>query len=222
MYPDDRVLVAVMNNPADWQLVQDERWYRIPTKKAPSEVPHIDWLAFYFTARFNSDRHAIHYYAAVEGHELVARRDLFPDEANHPRADQWYYKLYLGPLRHKLPPIVSHKWRRITFISTTGDRFEAAVEINDLFDRESPLGRLYVSLKEEGFSVEQFWTMQEGRHVYMVDLALNTPQGWLPINLTSQLAGSGNILQLSDSMTIVECQAKIRERIDYINRSQPQ
>jgi hypothetical protein len=52
MYPDDRVLVAVMNNPADWQLVQSEGWYRIPTKKAPSEVPHLDWFAFYFTSDF--------------------------------------------------------------------------------------------------------------------------------------------------------------------------
>ena len=30
MYPDDRVLVAIMNNLDDWQRVQDEHWYRIP------------------------------------------------------------------------------------------------------------------------------------------------------------------------------------------------
>jgi hypothetical protein len=44
--------------------------------------------------------------------------------------------------------------------------FLEALEINDLFDRESPLGRLYVSLKEEGFAVEQFWTIREGRSAY--------------------------------------------------------
>ena len=36
MYPDDQVLVAIMNNRADWERVQGEGWYRIPAKKAPS------------------------------------------------------------------------------------------------------------------------------------------------------------------------------------------
>ena len=29
IYPDDRVLVAIMNNQKDWQRVLDEGWYRI-------------------------------------------------------------------------------------------------------------------------------------------------------------------------------------------------
>jgi hypothetical protein len=71
-------------------------------------------LAFYFTKTFGENRWAIHYYAPIEGHELVTRRDLIPSEPDHPRAGQWYYKLQLGPLEHKLPPIVSHRWRRVT------------------------------------------------------------------------------------------------------------
>jgi hypothetical protein len=47
IYPDDRVLVAVINNLEDWQRVQDEQWYRIPTKHAPEPVPNIDILAFF-------------------------------------------------------------------------------------------------------------------------------------------------------------------------------
>ncbi|MFQ5577989.1 MAG: hypothetical protein ACE5G8_13480, partial [Anaerolineae bacterium] len=122
IYPDDRVLVAVMNNPRDWDIVQAEGWYRIPVKRAPDPVPNIDLIAWYFTKAFGSDRWAVHYYARLQGHELVTRADLLPAEANHPRAGQWYFKLLLDPPRHKLPPIVSHKWRRITFIATTGDR----------------------------------------------------------------------------------------------------
>ena len=148
MYPEDRILVAIMNNPRDWEVAQTEGWYRIPVKKAPPDIPNIDYLAFYFTAKFGSDKWAIHYYAPVEGHELLTRAQLFPRQPNHPRAGNWYYKLMLGPLRHKLPPIVSTKWKRITFILTTGDRFERALEINDLFQRESSSGRQYVTLKE--------------------------------------------------------------------------
>ncbi len=148
IYPDDRVLVAVMNNLEDWQRVQDERWYRIPVKRAPEPVPNIDWIAFYQTKVFGEDKWALHYDARVEGHELATRRDLIPAEANHKRAKQWYYKLVLGPLCHKLPPIVAGKWRRITFIFTTGDRFEAATEIGELLKDESAAGYPFVTLKE--------------------------------------------------------------------------
>jgi hypothetical protein len=36
------------------------------------------------------------YYAPIQGHELVTRRDLIPSEPDHPHAGQWYYKLQLG------------------------------------------------------------------------------------------------------------------------------
>jgi hypothetical protein len=148
MHQDDRVLVAVINNPRDWELVQAERWYRLPVKHAPPGTPDLDWLAFYFTRAFEEDRWAIHYYAAVEGHELVARRDVIPAEPNHPRACQWYYKVQLGPLQHKIPPIVSPRWHRVTFIVTTGDRFMHAGEIEDLFVQQGPAGQPYVTLRE--------------------------------------------------------------------------
>lgn len=185
IYPDDRVLVAVINNLEDWQRVQDEHWYRLPTKHAPEPVPNIDILAFYFTRAFGADKWAVHYYAHVEGHELLTRRDLLPAEPDHKRAGQWYYKFELGPLRHKVPPIISYNWRRITFIATTGDRFEAAEDINDLFEDESPAGRLYVTLREDGFHPERDWPMREAGVTYQVDLAV--PAGkktWLPIVFT--------------------------------------
>lgn len=104
IYPDDRVLVAIMNNAQDWQRVQTEGWYRLPAKHAPEGTPHFDWLAFYFTRAFGSDKWAIHYYARIEGHELLPRRDLLPAEPDHKRAGDWYYKLQIGPIQHKLPP----------------------------------------------------------------------------------------------------------------------
>jgi hypothetical protein len=149
IYPDDRILVAVMNNPEDWQRVQAEGWYRLPVKHAPEGAPNFDYLAFYFTGAFGSDKWAIHYYARIEGHELVTRRDLIPAEPEHKRAGDWYYKLQLGPIQHKLPPIVADTWRRITFIVTTGDRFETAQEIKDLYADQSPTGYPFVTLKEQ-------------------------------------------------------------------------
>ena len=130
MYADDRVLVAILNSQRDWARVQDEGWYRIPLSHAPESTTEAAVLAFYFTKAFEDDKWAIHYYAPIQGHELACRRDLIPSEPDHPRAGQWYYKLQLGPLQHKLPPIVSARWRRIAFIVTSGDRFMHAAEIN--------------------------------------------------------------------------------------------
>jgi hypothetical protein len=158
IYPDDRILVAVMNNPTDWQRVQSEGWYRLPARHAPEGTPHFDWLAFYFTSAFGSDKWAIHYYAHVEGHELLTRRDLIPSEPHHQRAGEWYYKLVLGPLQHKLPPIVADAWRRITFIVTTGDRFETAQEIKDLYADQSAAGLPFVTLREDAAEFnDDYW-----------------------------------------------------------------
>lgn len=215
IFPDDRILVAVMNNKKDWQRVQDEGWYRLPVKHAPAGTPHFDYLAFYFTSVFGSDKWAIHYYARVEGHELVTRRDLIPAEPEHKRAGDWYFKLQLGPLQHKLPPIVADAWRRITFLVTTGDRFETAEEINDLFETKSPAGRLYVTLKEAGFHPERDWPLKESGVTYQVDLAL--PLGehkWLPIVIApADTPTPANTLHFTPDTDPAECTVIIRQKL---------
>ena len=56
-----------------------------------------------------------------------------------------------------------------------------AHEINDLFEQESPVGQLYVRLKELGITVEREWWIDEEGTAYEVDLALPTGDGWLPV-----------------------------------------
>jgi hypothetical protein len=144
-----------MTRPEDFQLVRDQGWYRVPEKKAPRGV-FFEYVAFYFTGAFGEQGHAVHYYARRLGHELVTRRELLPDEPDHPRAGERYYKLQLGPLEKREPPIVSHRWRRISFILTTWDRFQAAEEINDLFaEGDEFVDRQYHALREEGLPPEQ-------------------------------------------------------------------
>jgi hypothetical protein len=213
MHPDDRVLVAIMNSQHDWTLVQDEGWYRLPTKHAPPDAPYFEWLAFYFTKVFKDDKWAIHYYAPIEGHELVTRRDLIPSEPDHPRAGQWYYKLQLGPLEYKLPPVVANRWRRVTFIVTSGDRFMEAFEINDLFEQESPAGRLYVKLRELGIPVEREWLVSQEGIRYVVDLALPIKHGWLPVSFGERPGPAGGLRFAAEEgpdACLREIQARLR------------
>jgi hypothetical protein len=154
----------------------------------------------------------LRYYAPIEGHELVTRRDLIPSEPDHPRAGQWYYKLQLGPLEHKLPPIVSHRWRSITFILTTGDRFMNALKINDLFEQESPAGRLYVRLKELGITVEREWWIDEEGIAYVVDLALPIEGGWLPVTFGDR-PGPASGLRFAAEAESEACMREVQARL---------
>jgi hypothetical protein len=99
----------------------------------------------------------------------------------------------LNPLAHKLPPIVANRWRRVTFIVTSGDRFLQAHEINDLFKQESPVGQLFVRLKELGIPVEREWWIDEEGTAYMVDLALPVGDGWLPVTFGDQPGPAGGL-----------------------------
>ncbi|MGQ9813736.1 MAG: hypothetical protein ACUVR3_01055 [Candidatus Roseilinea sp.] len=145
--PDDRILVCVMNTPRDLEIARWDHWYRIPVKHAPADYL-ADILAFYLTSAFGDEKWAIHEYARVRGHELVRRVDLFPDQPDHPRANDLYYKMQLGPLQRLSRPIPSLKWRRITFLQTTGDRFLNALDVSELVESNTR-GARFVTLMDQ-------------------------------------------------------------------------
>jgi hypothetical protein len=137
----DRVLVVVVNNQRDWEIARQRGWYRIPVKRAPRRVG-ADYLAFYFTGAFpEGQRHRVLYYAPIRAYRLATRAALLPDEADHPRAQDSYFKIEIGPLERLADPIVSRKFRRVTFISTRLDLLLNAIEINDLGEKEQRLYR---------------------------------------------------------------------------------
>lgn len=187
-HSSDRVLVAIMNSRRDFEIARDEGWYRIPCKHAPLSTTEAAALAFYFTKTFGDERWSIRWYGPVRGHELVRRRDLLPDQPDHPRADEPYYKLQLGPLVQLEFPIYSLRWRRVTFIETSWDRFTAAEEINDLY--ASGADGLFVTLKDEGFWPERELEVCEGGVEYVVDLAIPCREGTVAIAVTDRPAPS--------------------------------
>ena len=147
MNATDLVLVAVMNSKRDLEIARVLGWYRIPLASAPKTV-NVDYLAFYQTAKFGEQKWAIHYVAPVRGHELATRAELLRTEADHPRAAEEYYKIQIGPLERLPAPIPSRKWRRLTFVYTTGERLMAASEINGLIVQDSERELLWAALRE--------------------------------------------------------------------------
>ncbi len=202
----DRVLVGLLREPGDFQLARDQGWYRIPARHAPESIADAAVLAFYFTAAFGDEKWAIHWYAEVRGHELVYRRDLLPEQPHHPHADEQYYKLQLGPLLRREPPIPSLRWRRITFIASTWDRFTAAEEINDLYI--SGADGLYVTLKESGFFPEREFFIREDEQEYVADLAIPCREGVVAVVLDDRPAPAGALRQ-ADTATIIAAVAQL-------------
>ncbi len=182
MYPEDRVLITYLPEPADFALIRDQGWYRIPQKHAPKGL-HAEYYAFYFGRNFGDRKWAIHYFARQKGFELVRRMDILPDEADHPRARKLYYRVALGPLQALENPIVSLRWRRITFLHTTWDRFQDAREINDLMlDGGEYVDRLYATLKERGIPAKREYEVKEPDQNYLVPLAVLCRDGRIELD----------------------------------------
>jgi hypothetical protein len=142
------ILVAIVPTPRDLEIARVFGWYRIPFRFAP-KIVQVDYLAFYQPSAFTGiGKNTIETFAQVRGVELTTRKEIIRDEPDHPRAEEEYYKIQLGPLNRINNPIRAGKWKRITFLYTTGDRFSKAKTINDLVVKSEERKILWRSLRE--------------------------------------------------------------------------
>ena len=156
IYPEDLILVAVMKDLRDLEIARVLGWYRIPVQTSPKTI-RVDWIAFFLTSAFGEERWSVRYIAKVLGHELLARGELLRKERDHPRADEPYIKILLGPLLSLPRPIPATKWRRFTFLYTTGERLTQAHDVRDLrVPPSAARDRLWKLLRERSAGDDEF------------------------------------------------------------------
>jgi hypothetical protein len=178
--PTDLILVCLLPSPRDLEIARLLGWYRIPLRTAPKVVA-VDYLAFYQTSAFGARGGRIEYIAEVHGHELTTRLELLKSEPNHPRAREEYYKIQLGGLEKLKEPIVAGKWKRLTFLYTTGEYLLKAKTLNDLVVDGDEREVLWRSLRERA----------ENEQLYKTDL----PAADVPAEVLVALLGiKGNEL----------------------------
>jgi hypothetical protein len=153
--PTSLILVAVMNDPRDLEIARLLGWYRVPLRSAPKVIA-VDYLAFYQTAAFGEEKWQVEYLAAVRGYELTTRAELLRDEPDHPAANLEYFKIQIGPLLHLPHPVLADRWRRITFLYTTGDRLMQAATINDLIVESEERRLLWQALRERAAGAQSY------------------------------------------------------------------
>jgi hypothetical protein len=151
------VLVCLMPSTHDLEIARLLGWYRIPFRTAPKVVA-VDFLAFYQPGSFGEAAGHIEWIAPVRGHELTTRAELLRDEPGHPRAREEYFKIQLGPLEQLPHPVVAEKWKRLTFLYTTGEYLLKAHTLNDLVVQSDQRQLLWSSLRERAERSQSYKT----------------------------------------------------------------
>jgi hypothetical protein len=163
MLPEDSVLVGVINRRRDLVYARDQHWYRIPQDRIPRGITAA-YIAFFLSRSFGERNGAIHFFAENHGLELHYRRDLLPNEPDHPRAESTYYRVALGDVQPKLPPVVNNTKRTISFIYTTWDRFVHASTIAELYsENDYYVDRLFYALHQyaKPYNVTRTWEAEQ-------------------------------------------------------------
>ncbi|HMZ06990.1 MAG TPA: hypothetical protein PK078_05170 [Anaerolineales bacterium] len=155
--PTDLILVCLLPTPRDLEIARLLGWYRIPLRTAPKVVV-VDYLAFYQPAAFGDHSGQIEFIAQVKGHELTTRGELLRDEKDHPRANEEYYKIQLGGLEKLPEPIRTDKWKRLTFLYSTGEYLLQAKTLNDLVVEGEERAVLWKSLRERAENEQLYKT----------------------------------------------------------------
>ena len=174
LQPTSLILVCLLPSPRDLEIARLLGWYRIPLRNAPKVVA-VDYLAFYQPSAFGERGGQIEFISEVRGHELTTRGELLKDEADHPRAKEEYYKIQIGGLEKLKETIVADKWKRITFLYTTGEYLLKAKTLNDLVVDGDERQLLWCSLRERA----------ENEQLYKTDL----PQVDIPPEVLIALLG---------------------------------
>lgn len=155
--PTSLILVCLLPTPRDLEIARLLGWYRIPLRTAPKVVA-VDYLAFYQPSTFGDHSGQIEFVAQVKGHELTTRGELLKDEADHPRANEEYFKIQLGGLEKLKEPIHSDKWKRLTFLYTTGEYLLNAKLLNDLVVQNEEREILWRTLRERAENEQLYKT----------------------------------------------------------------
>ena len=211
-----RVLVAVIRRKKDLGILLNERWYRVPVSKLPCR--RFNWIAFYQTSALGNEGKLVKYYARVKRRPKYLRRDLLPDEMNHPKADARYYKFHLSKIRHLKHPLKNKTSMRVTFGFTTLPRILKFRSLSGLFGIR-PLERIFRKmLKKNDIPFIAEYPIKSRNHTrYRLDVAIFCKNGKIDIECDQQKYHSGrkqtydskrdtflnhrgwNILRLSDN-----------------------
>lgn len=178
------VLIGVLKDRRDLNILLKEKWYRIPSLFSPKRKA--EYIAFYQPASFCKTGGRIKYYTEIRSFEIVKRRNLIPEEYDHPYRDEDYYKIKFTKIKKLTNPILNKNRMRIFFGFTTLEKLLNARDVMELFNVQ-PLEKIvYLVLKKRNIKVskEHIFCLSDGKR-YRLDFAIFCKNGYLNIECDS-------------------------------------
>ncbi len=190
------VLIAVLKRRRDLTILLKEHWYHLPAERMPGR--DFCYIAFYGPAALGREGRRIRYYAKVARSALKKRRDIFPREPGHPRADEAYRQIFFKRVQ-KLPwPIRNVPPRRVCFGYTTLQWLKNAkniLAVYGVFPAEEVMAR---GLKRARLpAVPQYRVSGEGKR-YRLDFAVFCRHGAVAIECDNLKAHASKLQRRRD------------------------
>jgi very-short-patch-repair endonuclease len=184
MKKSEELLVGIVNTQSDFEIIQDQHWYRIPIDKVRNQLERRwppKWIAFYYTNAVKAFPQMIIHYAKVKRISEASRQELFPIDKQSHKSSRRYYKISFDKVESLSKPILSRRWRRIVFINTTFKKFKNAIEVNDLFDGSRLEDKLWAEFKRNRVSAERQEVVWVDEKYYFLDFSIHCKKGKLDI-----------------------------------------
>lgn len=186
---EKNVLVGVLKDKRDFDILSAEKWYRIPLSRAPAR--RFNYLAFYQPALFGRLGRCIQYYARVLDYRIVRRKDLLPNESNHPRAQNYYLRFRVGKVKKLSRPIRNAASRRVSFGFTTLDDLLKSKNILQLYNVAPTEKIMENGLRRAGIKAVPQYYFLNGKKRFRLDFAVFCKKGSIAVECDNKKAHSG-------------------------------
>lgn len=192
----DVVLVGVLKSRRDQRLLLKEQWYRIPLAFVPKRP--FTHVAFYQPVSFGKHGKRIEYVGRITARSLQTRKQLLPNELNHPRAADSYWKFSFDEIERLARPVKNIIPRRVTFGFTTLSRLMSSANILALYDVPATEQMIANALAERGIATQVEYPVRLGRRRYRIDLVIACATGRIAIECDNHRAHRSHQQKVKD------------------------
>jgi len=192
------VLVGVLKNKRDLDILLHQNWYRIPAAHLPTRP--FKYLAFYQPAIFGSQGKRIKYYARVLNKKVVKRIKLLSQEPHHPRAQDYYCRLTVGPIQELAQPIRNIIPRRIIFGFIDLSHLLKSKDILHLYG-VAPIEQMVENgLKQVGIKTAPQYPLAINKKRFRLDFAVFCQNGKIAIECDNKKAHASRAQKQKDKI----------------------
>jgi very-short-patch-repair endonuclease len=193
---DKNVLVGVIKTKADLDILLKSHWYRVPADFLPKQK--FTYVAFYQPVAFGAGGRRIEYYGRVTAKRIRKRLQLLPNEKDHPRAKNDYFKIEFKRLTKLKHPVRNVIPRRLSFGFTSLKTLRCAKNILSLFGVPPTEDIVKRQLCRAGINSQREVTVSKNGRICRIDLAVISKKVKVAIECDNDKAHNNRAQKIKD------------------------